>query len=669
MMKVFALQRGRCMAGRINRRVNRIATAWLIWLGLTLAGCGGGSSPSGEPTEPRARASSARAPAAAAAAAGAGGATETFYSEGGKLMRADENVTALGNDLFGDRVNLYNGALEFVQTDVSLPGNSGLPVSVGRRLVTGQSERVQGHFGDWELEIPRMQGVFSQRIGWKVGFGMSDATGARCSQFGKPPQVLGQNNQGAFNPEEYWHGTFLYVPGAGSQELLLPDTSTASVQPTGAALGNPKLTTKDRWLIYCTPLQGGGEGFTAVSPDGTSYRFDWMVSRPYASLTRAVGTAPQLAAAAQGQPTGASGSAQGPVDFAASYLLPRREIWILPSEVRDRFGNTVTYTYNGWQVLKITSTDQQGGAVRTLSFEYESGPTGPTSRVSRVTDGTREWRYTYRDVAYGQGFSLATVSIPGGGMWTMDMNAIATPGDIFGGGGACDSATGNVHSETTTSYLTTGQMTHPSGAKGTFRAGLVTHGRSQVERACRGDDWDGTGWAFYPVASEVFSIRSKTITGPGLPAADLTSVNPGGYTWTYRYGPHNASFAPCAGCPDTKWVTVTDPDQVLTRYTFGIKFRQTEGQLQTVEEGIKDGGAPLRTTVKQYVAPDAGPYPSYIGTSIQQRTWGDLSMRHTPEKLRTITQQDAKFNWRADNFDRLARPRSVGGSNLPRPRS
>ena len=43
----------------------------------------------------------------------------------------------VGTDLFGDKVNLYTGRLEFVQTDVTLPGNSSLPVSVGRRLVTG----------------------------------------------------------------------------------------------------------------------------------------------------------------------------------------------------------------------------------------------------------------------------------------------------------------------------------------------------------------------------------------------------------------------------------------------------------------------------------------------------------------------------------------------------
>lgn len=59
------------------------------------------------------------------------------YFEQGKLVRAGEAVGTLGADLFGDKVNLYTGTVEFIQTDVSLPGNSALPVSVGRRLATG----------------------------------------------------------------------------------------------------------------------------------------------------------------------------------------------------------------------------------------------------------------------------------------------------------------------------------------------------------------------------------------------------------------------------------------------------------------------------------------------------------------------------------------------------
>ena len=99
------------------------------------------------------------------------GAVDTIYSEQGKLIRAGEAVGTLGADLFGDKVNLYTGTVEFIQNDVSLPGNNNLPVSVGRRLVTGGEailNRGDRAFGDWELEIPHMHGVYAASTGWQT---------------------------------------------------------------------------------------------------------------------------------------------------------------------------------------------------------------------------------------------------------------------------------------------------------------------------------------------------------------------------------------------------------------------------------------------------------------------------------------------------------------------
>ena len=90
------------------------------------------------------------------------------YFEQGKLIRAGEAVGTLGADLFGDKINLYTGTVEFIQTDVSLPGNNALQVSVGRRLATGGeglSDRTDAAFGDWELEIPHLHGVFATSTG------------------------------------------------------------------------------------------------------------------------------------------------------------------------------------------------------------------------------------------------------------------------------------------------------------------------------------------------------------------------------------------------------------------------------------------------------------------------------------------------------------------------
>lgn len=111
--------------------------------------------------------------------------TVTIPDEYGKLIQSRAEIAGLGSALFGDQVNLYTGALEFVQVDLSIPGNNGLPVSVGRRFTHNQTTVAGGHFGDWDLEIPHLQGVFSTARGWVST--ESSTPYQRCSQFGRPP--------------------------------------------------------------------------------------------------------------------------------------------------------------------------------------------------------------------------------------------------------------------------------------------------------------------------------------------------------------------------------------------------------------------------------------------------------------------------------------------------
>lgn len=642
----------------------------LFWMAsascLLLVGCGGADEKADVASSQASKARRASVVSAQAVSAATTASTsETIYSESGKLIRGDQNMAAVGNDLFGDRVSLSNGSLEFVQSDINVPGNGLLPVSVARRLVTGQSVVVRGHFGDWDLEIPRVHGVFANSTGWKVGGGVATASTARCSQFGPPPQVYGQSNQGLFNPVEYWHGHFLYVPGAGSQEILRASTSPLAVNPTGDLAAYPmKLTTRDRWTVICgTTLQNGpGEGFTAVSPDGTRYRFDWMASRIYPQIEKALFAPPQesLTASAEadaplrGASSGQRASPTGQ-DLYAGYLLKRVEVWIMPTLVTDRFGNTVSYTYDAvqpWRVMRIQSATKGGSEPpRIVEFGYNA-----SGQIATATHDGRQWVYGYADHQVPGG-TLTSVTLPlGGGAWSLAMSDIARPPD-FGssGGGTCDAVV--------VSGLAPGigQMVHPSGATGYFRMAPVLRGRSYVERACMGNDYDQSGWSLYPVFTNSYALQSKTIGGPGLPAAAAASPTPGSHTWTYDYGSANGSFSPCVGCPETTTTTITDPRQVKTRHIFGNRFRETEGQLLKVEEDWAEGRQPLRVVERWYRQPKQGPhpYPDPIGTSIQMRTAGDLSTRYAPERERVTTQQEATFTWRANEFDRLARPVNI----------
>lgn len=587
---------------------------------------------------------------------------QSTYLEAGKLIRANESVTALDSGLFGDRVNLYMGELDFLQTDVSVPGNSSLRVAVARHHRASGSfsaynpdEATTGHFGDWDLDLPRVHGVFSASSGWQV-VGSGSAAQRRCTYFGPPPAVTSQQRDAEFIAEEYWHGSFVYIPGQGSQEILKRNGGPV---PTDGQVYN--LTTSGRWQIRClaSMQNGSGEGFVAVLPDGTQYRFDWMVSRPYARLYKAADPDPPPPPAppfrAEGAPAGNSRDrvdAPAPELMDETLILRRREVWILPTEVRDRFGNTVEYEYdraNPWKLLAIKSVDGQG-STRRIGFTYTGD--GAYPRIATVRSGSpgvdeRVWNYSYRNTPGG--WVLANLTLPDGiSRWTFNLDGLTYGLERQTPAGGCDPLFID------DGAVGVGTITHPSGATGVFTIRATPHGRSDVFYECYVPvaDAPASGWDRYPKLIDRLSIVAKSITGPGLPVSN----------WTYEYGAPNDSWAPCNGCSTSKTVTVTDPEGDRTRYTFGNQFRKTEGQLEKVEEGL-GFGEPLRKTVHIYKSPGEGPWPDPIGFSSQTRGNGELASRHAPLQQKVITQQGTTFTWSAAAFEQFGKPVRVTRSS------
>ena len=266
----------------------------------------------------------------------------SYFQEQARLIRSPQASSVLGVELFGDKVNLYNGGLEFIQTDVALPGNNALPVMVGRRLVTGAEVIPNRQFGSWDLEIPHLHGTYTAWKGWAIPFPPAGFTEAsRCSKFGPPPSVPGSGagEPSNFTPDEYWHGHQLYIPGQGDQQLLLRNPGYTDGPKDGQAY---PVVTQQLWALRCLSTLANdtsasrtmGEGFIALSPDGTQYRFDWLATRTAAALYKPGGTA--LAAQGDEDPAVAEAFPTG--------LLPRVEVWIMPTLVTDRFGNSVRYT-------------------------------------------------------------------------------------------------------------------------------------------------------------------------------------------------------------------------------------------------------------------------------------------------------------------------------------
>ncbi len=561
----------------------RRRAAWLVAFGLLLAGSGGVQAQTD--------------------------AVSVAFMKG-KAPVAPDAITTLGPNLFGDNINLFNGSFSFEQTDFSLPGNNALPVA----LVRSYSPRpwaTRGVLADWDLNTPRIEGTFSQEKGWIPNYG---SAANRCSGFDAPPTVTvtshdpnsGTSTNTDFFPWEYGNGVNLMIAGAGSQEILKRNSGNTQAPSDGNSY--PLVTAKN-WQIGCLPSiqNGAGQGFVALSPEGVRYRFDWMASRPVAFLQK--GT-----------------------------ILPRQDMYLMATQVTDRFGNWVKYTYDPANPLNLTRIESNDGRVATLTYNG--------NRLASASDGTRTWTYNYDSNG-----DLGSVVLPDSSRWQFSLRGLVDPQSMVNEDYTdCDNttmggATGLI-----------GTMTHPSGAVGTFNSSFLPHGRTNVTRACTNDPNLGANWTtgnMWPKTTINQALVSKQISGPGMPTM----------TWLYG-GDENSPYgewAPCNNCLDRKTVTVTEPSGARTRHTFGIKWHVNEGQLLKVEEGW-NGSTALKTT--EYGYRDA------VGQAYLD-AWGDstyftsdyLSSRNRPQASRVITQQGASFAWDVDagssGFDAYARPKRV----------
>lgn len=308
--------------------------------------------------------------------------------------------------------------------------------------------------------------------------------------------------------------------------------------------------TSQSWAISClTSLAnstGAGEGFLARSPDGTTYRFDHMVSLIYPTLGGgSIGGAglAKTTATPKPAPSGPLGSLTNPIPNAAGEgVMARKEVRMLPTVITDRYGNTVSFTYDPARPGNLTKITGNDG--RSLTFTY--GNSSHPHLITSVTDGARTWSYSYS----GTDMNLDTVTLPDSSTWSLSgINNLLWDVQYLSSA-SCDNPA--LYQDETRS----GTISHPSGASGTFTLKTTTHGRSNVELQCMQDINSGTQWARIPRHFYTFSLASKNLSGPGLPSTN----------WSYDYGPANASWNTCtSNCPSTKVVTVTDPSYFVTR--------------------------------------------------------------------------------------------------------
>jgi hypothetical protein len=542
------------------------------------------------------------------------GAVDVDFVQGQRAVAPDA-ITTLGPDLFGDRVNLYNGSFEFEHTDVLLPGNNALQVALVRRHTPGRKFDIRGAMADWDLNTPRIEGTFAIPEGWVPAYGTA---ATRCSGFSAPPSVFRRAFGSYFwfyeaLPFEYWSGTNLVVPGHGSQEILWR-TAGNTIAPTD---GNSyPLVTRNQWQIGCLPSvqNSAGQGFFALSPDGIRYDFDWMATRKQPDLRK----------------------------FA---LVQRSDFYLMASKVTDRFGNWVRYTYDASNPLNLQRIESSDGRLITLTYV--------ANLVSTVSDGTRTWQYLY-----AQG-SLGVVQQPDGSKWQFSLRTMVDQSDLYPDPDPPYRDCDTVNFPPWRGDELAGTITHPSGAVGRFNTAFDIHARTNVTRECLYYVYNGvispwTESAIWSKAPYNQGLVSKEISGPGMETM----------TWRYQDGgSYWTEWGPCNGCDESKIVSVAEPNGSITAYTFGIMWGINEGQLLKVEENWNaNTGVGDKATSFSYRNAVGQNYLDRFGISINY-TGDYLSTTNRPQDRRVTTVQGVDFTWQVDpsaaGFDGLARPVKV----------
>ncbi|WP_143014618.1 hypothetical protein [Pseudoxanthomonas sp. CF125] len=558
-----------------------------------------------------------------------------------RQLKTRQTVSSFGPGLFGESVNLFDGTVSFSETDINVPGNAGLPMTVSRNFSIGNPKNaaLDGLFGNWDMALPYV-GVVSDggappgqtpnpNFLWPAGAGSQ----ARCT------------TQSALGPD------LGGVAGGGSLFALNERTSPKLQRP---AMVGMRWVTKGFWYFSCTAsLASGhpGEGFIGIDPSGNRYTFNWMVSHFY---------------------PGSSLPGMGENQIQ----VHRADVRIYPTRVEDRFGNWVSYQWQGRRLSSMRASDG-----REINFTY-----GSDDQITKVTSQGRSWIYTYIDHPQASvGGRLISVTNPDGTSWKFGQDPgnyvdfepkyEMRPGPGPGGGDeglawhqyeVLERVARCSYDHYQSTLTRPFEVTHPTGARALYTFKSLRHGRTGVPAQCQ-RGWDSGGDAgardaqnsqnMYPAFKVVMSLQSKQVEGPGLAAL----------TWHYGYTNLQACVAEeCLNqsTPTHKKVTVSSPDGDQTVSTFGKQFGVNEGQLLSVET-IRDGVTASRTNYDYVSNQQAAqmPFPDYVGESFAEfpDLWNEAAIRPMSA---AITIQDGVTFWKATNtFDMFARPVSVTREN------
>lgn len=470
-----------------------------------------------------------------------------------KKQNAEERLEVFGDGFLGDSIDPHTGSLSFSHTDIELPGNSSLSVSLRRQRTSGMQYRdgVDVEFGDWSMQVPRISVTSLDLRPW---------VGNRCSSSTSEILRPYSTKHNYMNARDYSNGIQVEIPGQGSQQLL--DDNGSQIWPSSA-----KKVTKANWYFTCISSSDGGQGFLGHAPNGDVYRFNhaYIVDAPRMGFIRA-------------------------------NPLERNVYIIAATEVKDKYGNWVKYQYDSLNRLKkIYSNDN-----RVISLGYS----GSSKLVRSASAGGETWHFEYTKNSYTRkqwmpsafkplhGHSLNKVVRPDMSFWSMNLDDLS----------ASPAPSGRDYCQ---KFQHTVSITHPYGATGTFTLKDIEHRHvlaSQVRRTetCMTGEPEATSPGFGPalpldndVTTSTMALIRKEVTGGSIDTA----------VWTYEYendkGPSGSSSS-----DRTNWTKVTAPDAHYTYYHAWVS-EPLSGKLVKKETRETSTGPSLRTEDYTYVKESA----------------------------------------------------------------
>lgn len=522
---------------------------------------------------------------------GSGTVSEPKVFEGSELYRTSSADTfSLPSVEFGDSWSHDTGELSFQQNDVEVAGNNSLALRIRRsRSRTALALFSDGMFGDWELDLPRIE--YTWRDTARAYFEPT-----RCRNPAPAARYYTGATSGiiAYDPGHFFFGMRAFDLEGSSHLLLVP----SSQWPSGTLGAAPVLTTKSMWKISCLPsVTNGRDGFLATASDGTTYRFDKEVHSRR-------------------------------IKQNGNILVS-----IYPSTITDVHGNSLTFTYGAHGPTRMQSSDG-----RIFDILYNAA-----GQITRVTSAGRIWNYIYENRG-GRTF-LARVQQPDGREWqyqsfeNLDWANYADRdyldcqllGPEFGSFPRPAAPVGPV------------SVIHPNGTRFEANFALIKNGRTKGPARTTNNYW------YSNRCRQSVHTLDNYFVSLGLVQKRIIQGSGQNDTWSYAYSLDEGSYAQDNTLPDMKTRIEYKPDGTRTEYdvwrvnsTNNSAYRDEGDIIQTRVYSAASGGTLIERSYPTYnlswlYVPGSPQLPATFdgpssGNSVAKEVWHRLDQARVIER-------------------------------------